>query len=333
MGGRSIMKHKKKVLFVYRSFPTFIERDYNVLIKHFIVKKLKFSGIIDFYRIFKGIKDTDCCFIWFANVWSVAAIIFSKMYKKKVIIVAGGYDAANEPKINYGLMQHPILKYFAKFSFNNADLVLAVSHSTKRELIENTKIKDPSVIYNGVDAKRFNPKGEKSRDLIITVGNVDKSNLTRKGLTTFVKSARYLPEKKFVLIGRHADDSISYLKSIASTNVEFTGFVTSEELLSYIQRAKVYVQVSAHEGFGVALAEAMLCECVPVVSDRGALPEVVGDTGFYVHELAPEETAKQIGKAIGSDLGKKARERIIDNFSMEKREEELIKIISELVGD
>jgi glycosyltransferase involved in cell wall biosynthesis len=300
---------------------------------YFSVKKLKFSGIVDFYRIFKGIKDTDCCFIWFANVWSVAAIIFSKIYKKKVIIIAGGYDAANEPKINYGLMQHPILKYFAKFSFNNADLVLAVSHSTKRELIENTKIKDPIVIYNGVDAKRFYPKGEKDRDLIITVGAVNKGTLAKKGLTTFVKSAKYLPEKKFLLIGKHADDSISYLNSIAPNNVEFTGFVTSEELLSYMQRAKVYVQVSAHESFGVAVAEAMLCECVPVVSDQGALPEVVGGAGFYVRELTPEETAKQIGKAIDSDLGKKARERIINNFSMEKREGELIKIISELVGD
>ena len=77
----------------------------------------------------------------------------------------------------------------------------------------------------------------------------------------------------------------------------------------------------------------MLCECVPVASDRGALPEVVGDTGFYVHELTPEETARQIEKALCSNVGGKVRERIINNFSIEKREEELIKIISEVVGD
>lgn len=332
-GDENMINSQKKVLFIYRSFQTFIDGDYNILRKYFIVKKLKFSGIISFYKIFKGTKDTDFCFIWFANVWSVAAIIFSRLFKKKVIIVAGGYDAANEPEINYGLMQHPILKYAAKFSFNHADLVLAVSHSTKRELIENTKIKDPTVIYNGVDVKRFYPKEEKDRNLIITVGAVKKSNLTKKGLATFVKSAKYLPEKKFILIGKHADSSISYLKSTAPKNVEFTGFVTSEELLSYMRRAKVYVQVSAHESFGVALAEAMLCECVPVVSARTALPEVVGDTGFYVHELTPGETARQIEKALCSNLGEKARERIINNFSIEKREEELIKKISEVVGD
>jgi len=30
----------------------------------------------------------------------------------------------------------------------------------------------------------------------------------------------------------------------------------------------------------MALAEAMCCECVPVVTKKGALPEVVGDTGL-----------------------------------------------------
>lgn len=60
-------------------------------------------------------------------------------------------------------------------------------------------------------------------------------------------------------------------------------------------------------------------------------PKVVGDTGFYVRELTPEETAKQIGKATDSDLGKKARERIINNFSIEKREEDLLKIFTKLM--
>ena len=65
-------------------------------------------------------------------------------------------------------------------------------------------------------------------------------------------------------------------------HIEFTGFVTDDELLGWYQRAKVYCQLSYYESFGMAAAEAMLCECVPVVTRKGALPEVVGETGFYV---------------------------------------------------
>ena len=89
------------------------------------------------------------------------------------------------------------------------------------------------------------------------------------------------------------------------------------------------MQVSAHEGFGISLAESMLCECVPVVTERGALPDVTGHTGFYVPFNDPEETAKAIIKAIGSGKGSEARNHILENFSMKRREEALKRIIQE----
>lgn len=84
-----------------------------------------------------------------------------------------------------------------------------------------------------------------------------KQTIKRKGLETFVKSARYLSNIKFVLIGSHLDDSIKYLRSIAPSNVEFTGFVSDEELLKWYQRAKVYCQLSRYEGLPNALCEAL----------------------------------------------------------------------------
>jgi len=99
-----------------------------------------------------------------------------------------------------------------------------------------------------------------------------------------------------------------------------------------MQRAKVYVQVSAHEGFGCALAEAMLCECVPVVTACGAIPEVVGNTGYYVPYEDIEAVAETIKRAFkdGEAKGKKARKRIEEEFPMEKRENRLIEVIMRL---
>jgi len=181
-----------------------------------------------------------------------------------------------------------------------------------------------------VETEKFNvdPKIGKE-DIVITVGNVTKSNLLRKGIEIFVKTASYLPKIPFYVIGRYNEETYNYLNEIASGNVIFTGFISEKELIKFYQKAKVYVQVSAHEGFGISPAEAMLCECIPVTTNRGALPEVVGKTGFYVPFNDPEETAKAIRKAIESDKGSEARNYILENFSMKKREEAIKNIIQD----
>ena len=145
---------------------------------------------------------------------------------------------------------------------------------------------------------------------MITVGVINEDTVKRKGIECFVKSARYLPHVRFAVIGGWLDDSIEYLKSIAPQNVEFTGFVSDDELLEWYLKAKVYCPLSLYESFGMALAESMCCECVPVVINNAALPEVVGDTGFYVPYGDPEATAEAIKEALKSDKGKEARERI-----------------------
>jgi glycosyltransferase involved in cell wall biosynthesis len=52
------------------------------------------------------------------------------------------------------------------------------------------------------------------------------------------------------------------------------------------------------EGFGMAVAEAMACGAPVVVSDRGALPEVVGDAGIVV-----PPTAEALEAALADLLG------------------------------
>ena len=82
--------------------------------------------------------------------------------------------------------------------------------------------------------------------------------------------------------------------------------------------------------FGMALAEAMACECIPVLTNNAALPEVVGDVGFYVPYGDEEATAEAIEEALKSDKGEEARERIKNMFPVERREKGLIQIIEEM---
>ena len=91
--------------------------------------------------------------------------------------------------------------------------------------------------------------------------------------------------------------------------------------------AKVYAQLSFHEGFGVSVAEAMLCECTPVLSTKGALPEVGGKNAYYTSYGNPYMAAMIIKEALKDNKGGIFRARIVFNFQIEIRINELRRIL------
>lgn len=310
-----------KILFIHATRAPFIQNDLEMLSKHFDVrvldltpfsgslkKKLKYSPEI-LLKMVRGILWSDITFTWFADIHAFLAVLLSKIFRKKSIVVVGGYEVVYAPEIGYGGMINPRKARMIKFILKNADKVIAVSQNGMKEILRWVD-RDIELIYNCVDTKRFRLYSKKEK-IVITVGGIDKTTLKRKGIEVFVKAARHLPHVPFVVIGGWRDENIiEYLKSIAPKNVKFAGFVSQEELLKWYQRAKVYCQLSFHENFGVAVAEAMACGCIPVVTDRGALPEVVGDCGFYVPYGDEKKVAEVIKKALDTpeDLSVKARE-------------------------
>lgn len=330
-------KDKIKILLVYTRLSTFVKNDLEILRKHFDVTPYQYHRKRDdLLKIVWATMKNDLTFSWFALDHAAYSVFFSKLFGKKSIVVTGGYDVANHPKINYGrFMRNWRKRILTKFAIKHADILLPVSIFTKNEMLDKAKTKKFKIVYNGVDTNKYKPLGKKENNLVITVGIVKWQNLKRKGIVTFIKSAKYLPDIRFVVIGKYFKDSINYLKSIAPKNVEFTGFVSQDELIKWYQKAKVICQLSYYEAFGLTPAEGMACNCIPVVTkERAGLPEFVQDAGFYAPYGDEKATAEAIKQALNAPdyLGKKARKRIKDNFTLNKREEKLIKIILNLVN-
>jgi len=154
-----------------------------------------------------------------------------------------------------------------------------------------------------------------------------------KGLETFVKCAQHYPDIPFILAGEIGPkEDVKHIKSLAPKNVTLTGLISQDELVKYYQQAKVYTQLSFIESFCCALAEAMSCECIPIATNRGALPEVGGEIARYVRYGDVKETCRAIDTALNgsSALGRMARSRIVAIFSLEKRKEALTEAILEL---
>jgi glycosyltransferase involved in cell wall biosynthesis len=63
--------------------------------------------------------------------------------------------------------------------------------------------------------------------------------------------------------------------------VHFSGYVSDADLVALYSSALAVAMPSYSEGFGLPAIEAMACAAPVLASDRGSLPEVVGDAGIY----------------------------------------------------
>jgi glycosyltransferase involved in cell wall biosynthesis len=117
---------------------------------------------------------------------------------------------------------------------------------------------------------------------------------------------------------------LSELNASVPGNVQIVAPLERDQLLPEYQQASVYLQLSRIESCGIATAEAMLCGCIPVVSDTGGLPETVGSTGSIVpsEDVRAAVTAVQTVLQGDSNLsGETCRQWAASRFSIQQREE------------
>lgn len=332
---------RHNILFLSPVDSTFVRKDRRILEGNY---DIDYYDVMEFdprnnpkhiISLIREIKNHDLIFGWFTHPITCIATVLANQLNTPTILIAGGYDVARVPEINYGLtLRKKHYYYLVKIALNSATKVLAVSDSTKEEALQISKSANIETIYVGsIDTDDFSPECETNRDenLIITTGTITDNNLERKGLKYFAQTSSICQNKEFVLIGEKADlEATRRLSDIGGKNLILPGYVDFEQLLDYYRKANVYVQPSIHEGFGVAVAESMSCGCTPVVSRNGALPEVVGNTGVYLNKIDKWEIKQAIAKATAID-GTAARQRIVDKFSKSQRERELIQAVQQVI--
>lgn len=318
--------HRKTVAFISGTRSSFIENDYEMLSDIFNIKRVVFRGLKDIPDLFRAILKSDISFSWFAGGHAVFAVLFSKLLRKKSIVVIGGYEPVGMSEIGYGAQLHLRSRARVNFVFKYADTLLAVSDFSKGHILTVAPSRSPIMIHNAIDCDVFTPGAQDRENMVLTVAYVSNGNVSRKGLDTFIKCAHFLPDTRFVIVGPIIGDTTYRLKESAPSNVEIVGKVSESELVEYYQRASVYCQLSEYESFGMCVIEAMACGCVPIVSNRGALPEVVGGNGIVVKCGDVGETVSAIENMLGG-YHSNTRARVLDNFSFPIRATKLGNVI------
>ncbi|SPH18034.1 N-acetyl-alpha-D-glucosaminyl L-malate synthase [Defluviimonas aquaemixtae] len=113
------------------------------------------------------------------------------------------------------------------------------------------------------------------------------------------------PLARLVIVGRTTGarfwDNVDELKAGASRDartsdrITFTGEISDEDMAELLNASHALVMPSLWEGFGLPALEAMACGTPVLSSDRGSLPEVVGDAGLF---FDPEDTGALAACAI-----------------------------------
>lgn len=319
-----------RILFVHNALRSFVRVDRDILASQHEVDELDLSAPYRIFSLSGRLARADLVFSWFASLHSLGPVLGASLFRKPSIVAVGGYDTANEPEIGYGHMSHPWKRYVVRSICDSATALVANSHAARDEVMRNTRTKTPiHVIYHGFDMPAIAWNSERE-PIVLTIGNISRGNMSRKGHEVFVRAAAYVPEARFILVGRFVDDGIERLRAIAPHNVEFPGFLSDRDLGDMLSRASVYVQASMHEGFGCSLAEAMASGCVPVVSRRSALPEVAGPYGVYVERDDPLELASSIRSALGrADVNRReVAEYVEQTFPLERRRVALLNLVT-----
>lgn len=272
---------------------------------------------------------------WFATTPSLLLALIAKLFRRRIVVITGGWDSVYLPEIHWGQLRGPRQRFAFRTFVWLADAVLPFSDSARNQILATCRAPHVRTVYPAVDTEFFQIRpGQRKRRVVTCCYQYDESKIIQKGLARLACLARRLPDLEFVVVGNAEGESARQFQAAAPANMSFLPRIPSRsEYRRFLQESSVYTQLSYHEGFGISLAEAMACGCLPVVFDRYSLPEVVGSAGFVV-PFADEEAAAFaiLSAAEGSEEQRlAARQRVTERFDTRFRYQSLFDELARLV--
>lgn len=221
-----------------------------------------------------------------------------------------------------------IYKYESK-SINCASAIVAISEYTAGQIRKAFPGLEVHKINTGIDPSLFVPDPDRRvNDNIFRLLFVGKPS-RRKGFDMLRKIMQRLDDNYLLYC---TDGDLGDLG-----NIKCLGKQTLADLVKLYQGSDALLFPSRYEGFGYAVAEAMACGTPVITSDVSALSELVvhNKTGM----LCPVDDVGKFVDAIRylsenkerlAEMGKTSRQKILDEFTLDKMTEEYIKLYEAL---
>jgi starch synthase len=299
-----------------------------------------------------GQVDVVHCHTWYSHF---AGLLIKQLYEAPLVLTTHSLEPHRPWKVEQLGTAYKGSSWIEKTAYENADGVVAVSESMKKDVHELYKVpyEKIRVIHNGIDLKQY--KRNMDRDMldkykidrnapyILFVGRITR----QKGIIHLVNAIKYINSGHQIVlcagapdtkeIAQEMEDAVAKVKKESKNRIIWIPeMVPKEDVIALYSQASLFVCPSVYEPFGIINLEAMACETPVVAAKVGGIPEVVvpGETGLLVpitpkggtdvEPVAPDKFARDIAGAINSikdspdklkAMGQKSRKRVEDYFS------------------
>jgi starch synthase len=296
--------------------------------------------------------DVVHCHTWYTHF---AGCLAKQLQRVPLVLTTHSLEPHRPWKLEQLGAAYYASSWIEKTAYQNADGVVAVSESMKRDVhdlygVAHDKIR---VIHNGIDLREYRPTPNPQllaryhirpdQPYILFVGRITR----QKGIIHLVNAIKHLrPGLQVVLcagapdtpaIAREMSAAVDRARRQAADPVIWIEEVLPRpEIISLYTHAAVFVCPSVYEPFGIINLEAMACETPVVASAVGGIPEVVlpGKTGQLVpftpssdadfEPADPDRYARDLANAVNAlledpdrlrQMARNARQRVEQHFS------------------
>jgi glycosyltransferase involved in cell wall biosynthesis len=279
------------------------------------------------------------------------AVWFGKLQGITTIVSARGNDVDRGvfPPGDFARLQ---------WTLQQADILTSASLDLARKISLVAARNDVIAIKNAVNTETFSPSasretlsalrhklGIKPEEIILGFsGELREKKGQNFLLQTLAQVREYYPAC-LLIIGdvRRPQDGLLEVYSQQQPEAEGRIIITGnleqpEQVAQHLQLCDLFLLPSVWEGLPNALLEAMACQCCCLASDAGGIPEIIhhGINGF----ILPRQQLPHLGAAVleflqlpselKQKIGKAARDRILDRFSLETERSCLQKILKNI---
>lgn len=295
-------------------------------------KKIRFlSMIIRFFTktkyIWKILSRPDADIYYQRCAGSITGFLslFCLLRRKKFVFsVASKYDvdgtvinAACLPKNKKFLFR--LSRFFYTIGLRLADCVIVQNHEQQGLLLKNYSKK--STVIKSMFTEPDSLLQEGGRDEVLWVSSIQ----TLKQPELFIELAKKIPEVQFRMIGGPSIDSDFFkrIEQVAKNipNLNFSGFVSPDNVQSYYERALFVVNTSTFEGFPNTFLEAW-SNAIPVVSLNVDPDDIICDRKLGIHSRNADQLLIDVKRLIHDrplreTLGMNGKKYLEDEHSAE----------------
>lgn len=184
------------------------------------------------------------------------------------------------------------LHFASTLSVRRADVVVTVSEYSKREIVRRSGLPEDRVIavkYGPSPIFRRIEDAAMLDEVRIRLG-VQRPFLLADAIKNpgvIARAWRRLPETlrashQVLFFSRVVDPPNAVMEMVAAGNAQVLIRPSRSDLVALFNQAEGFLFPSLYEGLGLPPIEAMKCGAPVIASDRGSIPEVVGDAGVII---------------------------------------------------